>query len=128
MPCSAGQGAGDRGRRGAEPKRHHSILDVENLLEEGLRCGLSHAEFWELTPREVVLAVQAYGRRLLDRLEAGIAAAWHGESFARSQRLPALEKVLERRSRRTIDRAFTARETLRWTQKLAEMKKAASND
>ena len=64
----------------------------------------------------MVLHVRGYGRRLLDQLELGIAAAWHGASFGKAERMPDLDKVLSRTKRggRRLDAALTANETRKW--------------
>lgn len=71
--------------------------------------------------------VRAYSRRLMDQLELGIAAAWHGEGFARTKRLPDLDKVFSKRGRGVApDKAFTAAETRRWAKQLAEQERRPS--
>ena len=52
----------------------------------------------------------------MDQLELGIAAAWHGEGFARTKRLPDLDKVIGKREQKRggTDHAFAANETRRW--------------
>ena len=61
---------------------------------------------------------------MLDELELGIAAAWHGAGFARAERLPDLDKVIGKRKRGGAqpDRAFTANEARRWRQFFATQK------
>ena len=58
----------------------------------------------------------------MDQLELGIAAAWHGEGFARTKRLPDLDKLIGERDRKrgAPDRALTASETRRWAKFFAE--------
>jgi hypothetical protein len=69
-----------------------------------------------------VLVIRGYGRRLMDQLEAAIAGAWHGEGFARTKRLPDLDKIIGKQQGRRppADRAFTANETRRWAKHFAE--------
>lgn len=64
----------------------------------------------------------------MDQLELGIAAAWHGEGFARTKRLPDLDKVIGKRQGRRppVDRAFTQNETRRWAKQLAEQERRPS--
>lgn len=61
----------------------------------------------------------------MDDLELGIAAAWHGEGFARTKRLPELDKVLvgEKQRARRIDHGYTQREAKRWAALLASQGK-----
>lgn len=75
----------------------------------------------------MVLTIRAYGRRITDDLEVGLAAAWHGEMFARMRRPPDLDKLLAKRGPRRggIDRALTSSETRRWVKVLAEKKETS---
>lgn len=58
----------------------------------------------------------------MDKLEVAIAGAWHGAAFARTDRLPDLDKVLGKKkgARLPVDSAFTQAETRRWTKVLSE--------
>ncbi len=70
--------------------------------------------------------MRAYGKRTLEQLEMAVTGAWYAESFARTKRLPDLEKLMRRggkSSSRRVDREYTTRETLRWKQLLADKAK-----
>jgi len=58
----------------------------------------------------------------MDSLEVGIAAVWHGEGFARTKRLPDLDKLLSKRKKSAAspDRAFTAAESRKWSKFYSE--------
>ena len=60
--------------------------------------------------------MRSYSRRLMDSLEVGIAAVWHGE------RLPDLDKLLSKRKKSAAspDRAFTAAESRKWSKFYSE--------
>src|SRR3990172_3555067 len=86
-------------------KANASLSDAEfeaicdGLGLEALRCGLTHAEFWDLTPREVALVIRSANERTLDSLDIAISGAWHGAHFAALAavgKFPELGEVLER--------------------------------
>jgi len=72
-------------------------------------AGVAQAEFWELTPRELGLALDGAAQREDRDLDRLLTAAWHGAAFERAKRLPKLDRVLRRgrlpksRSRRSAD-------------------------
>jgi hypothetical protein len=51
-------------------------------------------EFWELTPRETTVALQAAVWRLERARERDLALAWHIVALDRTKRLPTLKRLL----------------------------------
>jgi len=58
----------------------------------------------------------------MDQLEVAIAGAWHGEGFARTKRMPDLDKIIGKQERKQAgpDHVFTASETRRWAKVFAD--------
>lgn len=71
-------------------------LDFQVLLAEALRCGLSTLEFWDLTPRETVMACQAAMWRMEQAQEQALSLAWHMAALTRAKRIPPLARLLAR--------------------------------
>lgn len=69
-----------------------------------LKCGLSVAEFWELTPRETSAWLAAAEWRLKREQERDKALAWTIVALDRSKRLPSLAQLLQPHRRRTTAR------------------------
>ena len=67
---------------------------IESLLVEALRCGMTVSQFWDLTPRETLHAIEAEVWRL-ERVQRGrLWLAWHVAAFARAKKLPSLQRLL----------------------------------
>lgn len=58
--------------------------------------------FWKLTPREFAAVLEGQHRRELRQFSADVAAQYYGEQFARSKKLPDLERVLRRIAGQTV--------------------------
>lgn len=52
------------------------------------------ADFWEATPRETVLVIEAAGWRFVQQQRTAVSIAWFAEAFARTKRLEPLERTL----------------------------------
>lgn len=59
-----------------------------------MELGLSPAEFWNFTPRELALLARARGRRAETETRRLLAIAWHVAAFMRVEKLPPLEQIL----------------------------------
>lgn len=55
-----------------------------------------------MTPREFAAVLEGQQRRELRRFTADVAAEYYGASFARSKKLPNLERLLRRISGKTV--------------------------
>lgn len=53
-------------------------------------------EFWELTPRETVAAIEAGMERNQAERELTMSLAWHTAALTRTKRMPALAQLLAR--------------------------------
>lgn len=69
-------------------------LDWQALLDEALRCGVSVAEFWALTPRETYATIDAAVWRMEQAHRRDGWLAWHIAALSRARRLPALQRIL----------------------------------
>jgi hypothetical protein len=59
-----------------------------------LRSGIGVREFWELTPRETLLAIEAAIWRDERQQEQDIALAWRTAALTRTKKLPTLRSLL----------------------------------
>lgn len=69
-------------------------LDFEGLLKDALRCGVSVLEFWDLTPRETYMAIEAALWRDRRRQKQDLSLAWHTAALTRVKRMPSLKSLL----------------------------------
>jgi hypothetical protein len=61
-----------------------------------LKCGLAVGEFYDLTLRETLAAIEAAAWRAEQQQRRDIALAWHVAAFSRTRRMPSLRSVLAR--------------------------------
>jgi hypothetical protein len=73
---------------------NQEFLDWQELLESALRCGITVADFWAMTPRETYAAIRAAGWRIELEQRRGVIQAWHTAALARAKRLPSLRRLL----------------------------------
>lgn len=52
------------------------------------------AEFWQVTPWQMSVMVEAYSKRLDSEQTSKIGAAWYTAAFGRAAKLPPLKEVL----------------------------------
>lgn len=71
------------------------MIDFAALLETALRCGIGVQEFWELTPKELLAAVEAANWRHAQDQRRDVRMAWHVAALSRAKRLPSLQKLLK---------------------------------
>ena len=62
-------------------------MDFDELLAGALKAGITVTEFWDLTPREVFMTVEADVERVLS-------VAWYMAHLQRQQKLPPLARLL----------------------------------
>ena len=56
---------------------------------------ISPLNLYDLTPKEVLLQINAITKRNKEDLKTQIAVAYFGEKFARSKKLPKLDKIMK---------------------------------
>jgi hypothetical protein len=66
---------------------------VEQLLVEALRAGIPIGEFWDMTPRETVLVIEAAAWRAEQAQRGRAWLAWHVAALSRATRLPPLSRL-----------------------------------
>jgi hypothetical protein len=78
------------------------------LLRDALRAGISAPEFWELTPVETFMSIEASVWREERRQQAALTAAWVTAKLSRAKRIPPLKRLLKSKPRR-LSKAELAR-------------------
>lgn len=59
-----------------------------------MKCGVTTAEFWAMTPRETTMAIEAAIWRNELAQKQALAMAWHTAALGRQKRIPGLRQVL----------------------------------
>jgi hypothetical protein len=67
---------------------------VSGVLKIAYRAGIPTREFWEQTPFETRLCVEAYNDQRLDEDERSMHTAWHTAYFHRVKDMPRLSEML----------------------------------
>jgi hypothetical protein len=78
-------------------------MDWQRLLVEAARCGIAIPEFWDLTPRETFLAIDAAGWRTEQAARRDVALAWHVAALSRTKTLPSLARLLKPPKARVLE-------------------------
>lgn len=94
------------------------------FLRDALRAGVPALQFWEMTPRETLAAIEAAAWRLEHEEERAISQAWHTAALSRARRFPALKSLLKRAKPSEAARKPIAERR----QEFQEMKRAWSRD
>lgn len=68
--------------------------DFPALLRYALQAGIGVLEFWDLTPAETYMAIEAAVWRDTQAQKRALASAWRTAAFSRAKRLPPLNQVL----------------------------------
>ena len=86
---------------------------MSGVLRTAYRAGVPTAAFWEQTPFETRLCVEAYNEIRLDENELFMHTAWHVGDFSRVKDMPRLSEMLApyRKSRQIEVKAKEAVET-----------------
>jgi len=71
----------------------------QKLLEQALRCEITAAEFWQMTPNETWQTIEAYGWRLNQQRREAISMAWLTAALTRAKRLPKLAQLLAEKAK-----------------------------
>ena len=69
-----------------------------------MTAGFDPARFWNITPREIDRELRAAHKRREIEADERIALAWHIEAFARTKKLPKLQDIIGKGSRRKSGR------------------------
>lgn len=67
---------------------------MSGVLKIAYRAGIPTREFWEQTPFETKLCVEAYNDQRLDDDERSMHTAWHTAYFHRVKDMPRLSEML----------------------------------
>lgn len=76
--------------------------DWDELLRQALKAGLSVAEFWSLTPRDLLLTLEARVWRTERAQQQAVRQAWLTAALVRAKRMPALGRLLNARPARAL--------------------------
>ncbi len=63
-------------------------------MQEAVAIGVAPGEAWTATPRELAAIAQGYAKRQERAIQLAVMTAWHTEAFARTKRLPPLQRLL----------------------------------
>lgn len=72
-------------------------MDFEALLADAAKVGISPLSFWDMTPRETVVAFDAAAWRAEKEQRRTLSLAWHVAALQRVKRLPSLAQLLRPR-------------------------------
>ena len=67
-----------------------------------MRAGIGVLEFWDLTPRETFMAIEASIWREEVRQKWDITVAWQTASLSRAKRMPSLKQLLNTKPARPL--------------------------
>lgn len=90
---------------------------MESLLKQTLRCGISVADFWQLTPRETYMAIEAAIWQDERRQRSAVAASWLVAKLSKAKRIPPLKQLLVEKKGRKL----TGAEKRKRQQEFSEM-------
>jgi hypothetical protein len=63
-------------------------------LKSAIHCGITLAEYNEMTPYELTIIIEAVNEKRQMENDNNIALVWLGENLHRSKKLPSLDKLL----------------------------------
>ena len=66
------------------------------MLKTAAKAGIRPAEFWEMTPGELVICIEGYIAINTESLKEAITVAYMGAAWQRSKKMPRLETVLSK--------------------------------
>ena len=72
----------------------------DQLLTDALRVGLTIAEFWDATPKEIGLLFERDIARQVAEINGRMSLAWHIAALMRQKTLPSLSSLMASVSRR----------------------------
>lgn len=85
------------------------------MLRSAVRAGIRPAEFWDMTPVELAITIDAYVEHETAEFKQGLTMAYMGASWQRSKKMPRLETVLNKvdgTTRRKKKKAQTPQEMM----------------
>lgn len=65
-------------------------------MRDALRAGVPVLQFWEMTPRETLGAIEAAAWRIEQETHGAISQAWHTAALMRARRFPSLRSLLRK--------------------------------
>jgi hypothetical protein len=71
-------------------------------MESALKAGIRPLEFWDMTPRETYMAIDAARWRAEQEARRDVALAWHIAALTRARRMPQLKQLLGTRPARPL--------------------------
>jgi len=76
-----------------------TAVDLDGLMREALRCGVTIAEYWSMTPPETLAVIEAHNWRQRQEERRQMTTAWMTAALTRTRRLPRLGALLARSKR-----------------------------
>ncbi len=68
---------------------------IDNLFQQALRANISIADFWDSTPAEIYVAIDAYGWGLEQKQKQLAWAVWHIAALTRAKKMPPLSSLVK---------------------------------
>lgn len=76
------------------------MLDWPKRQEQALRADISIEAFWEMTPRETDMAIEAALWRMEQQQDYGLQMAWLTAALQRTKRMPSLRTLMTKPAKR----------------------------
>jgi hypothetical protein len=70
--------------------------DWDTAIKNAVTCGVSIAEFWELTPAELNIIIECYSDKIKNDLKTNITVAYYNAYFQRVKKMPKLDAFIEK--------------------------------
>lgn len=85
------------------------------MLKTAAKAGIRPADFWKMTPAELIICIEGYVSTHTESLKEAITVAYMNASWQRSKKMPRLETVLNKidgTTRKKTKKAQTPEEML----------------
>lgn len=66
------------------------------MLKSAARAGIKPAEFWDMTPAELIICAEEYVAAHIGSFKEAITVAYMNAAWQRSKKMPRLETVLKK--------------------------------
>ena len=96
MPPRADDGNADSGSVGGGGQDIDRLDQIAKAFGVAYRVGIRPGEFWDMTPFQTNLLVEANAERLRDEFETLLSASWHTALFSRAKTMPPLKSLFRR--------------------------------
>ncbi|TLN02801.1 phage tail assembly chaperone [bacterium] len=77
-------------------------IDYKGYMGVAAQCGILPANFWDMTPAELIIYAEATNEKEKDRFKQIITGAWLSAAYARAKKIPELNEVMRKLDRREM--------------------------